>query len=43
MEDRVYYAPPLGALAGRINAFIVAPRLREIFRYRAEVIRQRFG
>ena len=43
MEDRVYYAPPLGALAGMINAFIVAPRLREIFRYRAEVIRLRFG
>jgi uncharacterized protein len=43
MEDRVYYAPPLGVLAGMINAFVVAPRLREIFRYRAEVIRLRFG
>ena len=43
MEDRVYYAPPLGALSGVINAFVVAPRLREIFRYRAEVIRLRFG
>ena len=43
MEDRVYYSPPLGALSGAINALAVAPRLREIFRYRAEIIRLRFG
>jgi ligand-binding SRPBCC domain-containing protein len=43
MEDRVYYAPPLGPLSGMLNALIVAPRLRELFRYRAEVMRLRFG
>jgi uncharacterized protein (TIGR01777 family) len=43
MEDRVYYAPPLGVLSGIINTMLVAPQLREIFRYRAEVIRLRFG
>jgi uncharacterized protein (TIGR01777 family) len=43
MEDRVYYAPPAGGLAGTINRLFVAPTLREIFRYRADVIRLRFG
>jgi hypothetical protein len=42
MEDRVYYAPPIGVLAGLTNRFLVAPRLREIFRYRADIIRLRF-
>jgi len=43
MEDRVFYAPPLGMLSGMINALLVAPRLREMFRYRAQVIKLRFG
>ncbi|HUK35691.1 MAG TPA: TIGR01777 family oxidoreductase [Vicinamibacterales bacterium] len=43
MEDRVYYTPPAGALRGAINRWFVAPTLREIFRYRADVIKLRFG
>jgi hypothetical protein len=43
MEDRVYYAPPWGALAGVVHRTFVAPSLRKIFRYRADVIRLRFG
>jgi uncharacterized protein (TIGR01777 family) len=43
MEDRVYYAPPLGALAGVLNRVFVAPSLRTLFCYRADVIRLRFG
>ena len=43
MDDRVYYAPPLGFAAGIVNALFVAPRLRAIFRYRADIIRLRFG
>jgi hypothetical protein len=43
MEDRVFYAPPLGMLSGMINTLLVAPRLRQIFRYRAQVIKLRFG
>ncbi len=43
MHDRVYYAPPLGWLAPFVNRLFVAPKLREIFKYRADVIRLRFG
>jgi len=43
IEDRVYYAPPLGVLSGMINRFFIAPQLREAFRYRAEVLKLRFG
>ena len=43
MEDRVYYTPRAGFIAGLINRLIVAPRLRDIFRYRADIIRLRFG
>lgn len=43
MEDRVYYAPPAGVLGGVVNTLFIAPTLREIFRYRADVIRLRFG
>ena len=42
MEDRVYYAPPVGFLSGLTNQMFVAPRLRAIFRYRADIIRLRF-
>ena len=43
MEDRVCYAPPLGALGRLVNRWFVEPTLRRVFRYRADVIRLRFG
>jgi hypothetical protein len=43
MQDRVCYAPPLGALGRLAGTFFIEPTLRRIFRYRADVIRLRFG
>jgi ligand-binding SRPBCC domain-containing protein len=43
MEDRVYYAPPLSLLGRLANRLFIVPTLRRIFRYRADVIRLRFG
>lgn len=43
MEDRVRYAPPLGPLGRLANRLFIAPMLRRIFQYRADVIRLRFG
>ena len=43
MEDRVYYAVPLGILGRLVNRLIVAGQLRSIFTYRAAAIRFRFG
>jgi hypothetical protein len=43
MEDRVWYAPPLGPLGRLAHPFLVAPQLRRIFGYRAAAIRLRFG
>jgi len=43
MEDRVLYAPPLGALGRIANRVFVAPALTRIFQYRGDVIRLRFG
>ncbi|HKB12183.1 MAG TPA: TIGR01777 family oxidoreductase [Vicinamibacterales bacterium] len=43
MEDRVIYAPPLGALGRFANRLFVAPALTRIFQYRGDVIRLRFG
>jgi uncharacterized protein len=43
MEDRVYYTPPLRPIAGLANKLFVAPVLRRIFKYRADIIRLRFG
>lgn len=43
MEDHVYYAPPLGALGRLTNRWFIVPRLRQIFAYRSDVIRLRFG
>ena len=43
MEDRVYYTPRVGVMARLTNRLFVAPRLRDIFQYRADVIRLRFG
>ena len=43
MEDRVCYAAPLGVLGRLANGLFIVPTLRRIFRYRADVIRLRFG
>jgi uncharacterized protein len=43
MDDRVLYAPPLGALGRFANRLFVAPALTRIFQYRGDVIRLRFG
>ena len=43
MEDRVCYAPPIRWLERPINALVVAPILRAVFQYRADIIRLRFG
>lgn len=43
MNDRVFYTPRIGLIAGLTNALFVAPTLREVFRYRADIIRLRFG
>jgi len=43
MEDRVCYAPPLGAVGRLANRLFIAPSLRRIFQYRADVIGLRFG
>ncbi|MBV8055161.1 MAG: SRPBCC family protein [Deltaproteobacteria bacterium] len=42
MEDRVYYAPPLGPLGEIANALFVAPAPRTIFVYRTQAMRFRF-
>jgi uncharacterized protein (TIGR01777 family) len=43
IDDRLYYAPRLGGLSGVVNRWLIAPHLREFFRYRAEVLKLRFG
>jgi len=43
MEDHVYDAPPFGALGRLANRWFIVPRLRQIFGYRRDVIRLRFG
>ena len=43
MEDRILYAPPLGAIGRFANRVFVAPALTRIFQYRGDVIRLRFG
>jgi len=43
MEDHVYYAPPLGELGRLANRWFIVPALRQIFFYRSDVIRLRFG
>jgi len=43
MEDRVYYAPPLGVIGRLANRLFIVPVLRAIFQYRNDVIRLRFG
>jgi uncharacterized protein (TIGR01777 family) len=43
IEDRVYYAPPFGALASVLNRVFVARSLRALFRFRSDVLGLRFG
>jgi ligand-binding SRPBCC domain-containing protein len=43
MEDRVYYAPPLGVLGRLAHALLIKRMLLGIFQYRQDVIRLRFG
>lgn len=43
MEDRVCYAPPMGPLGRMANGLFIKPVLRQIFRYRSDVIALRFG
>lgn len=43
MEDRVYYAPPLGPLGRLSNALFVRRMLGQIFSYREHAIGLRFG
>lgn len=42
MEDRVYYAPPLGPLGRIANRFFVERKLREIFGHRRAAMALRF-
>jgi uncharacterized protein len=42
MEDRVYFAPPLGTLGRAAGYALVMPELRRIFRFRTHAIRLRF-
>jgi ligand-binding SRPBCC domain-containing protein len=42
MEDRVFYALPLGPLGWIAHRLFVAPTLRAIFAFRADAIRLRF-
>ena len=43
MTDRVHYSLPFGIFGRLANAVLVRSRLDEIFRYRMEVVEQRFG
>jgi hypothetical protein len=43
MTDRVFYAPPLGVVGRVANTLFVAGQLREVFGYRAGIMRLRFG
>ena len=42
IEDTVYYKPPLGFLGWIANWLFIRSMLRDVFAYRAQVIRQRF-
>ncbi len=43
MRDVVSYALPFGPLGDIVNRLVVAGRVREIFRYREQVLEERFG
>lgn len=42
MEDRVYFAPPLGIVGAAASTVFVRPALRRIFRFRAQAMQLRF-
>jgi uncharacterized protein (TIGR01777 family) len=42
MEDRVYFAPPLGPLGRLAQRLFVGAQLRDVFGFRAQAIRLRF-
>jgi uncharacterized protein (TIGR01777 family) len=42
MEDRVYFAPPLGVVGRAAGLVLVMPSLHRIFRFRAQAIQLRF-
>ena len=43
MRDRVWYAPPLGALGALAQPLVVRPQLVAVFNYREHAIALRFG
>jgi uncharacterized protein (TIGR01777 family) len=43
MEDAVYFAAPLGVLGRIAGVLFIHPMLRDIFAYRAQQVRLRFG
>ena len=43
MGDRVCYTPPLGLIGRMVHQIFIAGMLRQIFQYRSDVIRLRFG
>jgi uncharacterized protein len=43
MTDRVYYAPPAGPIGKMVNALFIADQLKQVFGYRASILRLRFG
>jgi len=43
VRDLVHYSLPFGPLGDIANKFVVCPRLRAIFRYRRQVLTERFG
>ncbi len=43
MTDVIHYKLPMGFLGNLANNLIVAPKLKKIFDYRREVLKQKFG
>lgn len=43
LRDIVHYALPFGPIGALVARLVVAPRVREIFRYRRRVLVERFG
>jgi ligand-binding SRPBCC domain-containing protein len=43
MTDEVTYKMPLGFIGRLVNQLLVRPRLRKIFEFRQQILRQQFG
>ena len=43
MHDIVHYSIPLGPLGDFVNARLIAPRVREVFEYRSQILERRFA